>query len=87
MLSVIQPPSSGPITGATIVVIAQTDRAVPAFDFGKLAISSDWDSGIMGPATAPWMTRNSISMPIVGASAHRNEAATNSMTDHVNSLT
>ncbi len=34
MLSVIQPPSSGPITGATSVVIAHMPIASPASAFG-----------------------------------------------------
>src|SRR5580658_4856658 len=87
MLSVIQPPSRGPTTGATIVVMAHTDSAAPDLAFGKLAINSDCDSGIIGPATAPCSTRNAISRPMVGARAHRNEAATNRPIDHVNRRT
>jgi hypothetical protein len=34
MLSVIQPPSSGPVTGATSVVIPQIASALPALAFG-----------------------------------------------------
>ena len=49
----IQPPSTGPTTGATSVVMAQIASAVPAFSLGKLASSSDCDNGIIGPATAP----------------------------------
>ena len=83
----IQPPSRGPTTGATIVVMAQTDRAVPDFVFGKLEISSDCDNGIIGPATAPCSTRKQMSNPIVGASAHRKEAATNRAIEQVNRRT
>src|ERR1700722_8528072 len=61
MLSVIQPPNSGPITGATRVVIAQMASAVPALAFEKLDSSNACDSGIMGPATAPCRTRKAIS--------------------------
>jgi hypothetical protein len=34
MLSVSQPPSTGPITGATTVVIDHMAIAMPAFSFG-----------------------------------------------------
>ena len=71
MLSVIQPPSNGPITGATSVVIAQMASALPAFALGKLDSSSACDSGIIGPATAPCRTRNAISICSDGASPHR----------------
>ena len=70
-----------------MVVIAHTDRAEPDLAFGKLEISSACESGIIGPATAPCRTRKAINMPIVGASAHRNDAATNSASDQVKSRT
>ena len=45
----IQPPNSGPITGATSVVIAQMASAVPALALEKLDSSKACDSGIIGP--------------------------------------
>ncbi len=52
-LSEIQPPSSGPQTGAAMVVIDQMALAVAAWRWGKMARSSASEPGIMGPETPP----------------------------------
>ncbi len=49
--------------------------------------SSVCDSGIMGPATKPWSTRNAISSSMDGARPHRMDAITNRITLIVNSFT
>ncbi|MNY07388.1 hypothetical protein D3C86_1401890 [compost metagenome] len=77
-MSEIQPPSSGPATGATSVVMDQTASAMPALDFGKLASIRVCDSGIMGPATAPCSTRNAISASRDGEKPQSQDASTNS---------
>src|SRR3954451_9678395 len=63
-LSVIQPPRSGPTTGATRMVSEKVARATPAFSRGEVERSSVCESGIIGPATAPWITRKKISIGI-----------------------
>src|ERR1700754_180927 len=42
--------------------------------------------GYIGPATAPWMARNRISMLMLCAMPHRNEASENSSVAHTNSF-
>src|ERR1700722_4706151 len=87
MLSVIQPPNRGPRTGATKVVMAQMARAVPAFAFEKLESSNACERGIMGPATAPCMTRKRISSCSDVARPHSSEAMENKTMDAVNNRT
>ncbi|CFD89284.1 Uncharacterised protein [Bordetella pertussis] len=86
-MSEIQPPSSGPATGATSVVMDQTASAMPALCLGKLASISACDSGIIGPATAPCSTRKPIRASSVGEKPHSHEASTNSRVEVRNSRT
>src|SRR6185437_14455197 len=44
-------------------------------------------TGYIGPATAPWMARNTSSMPMLCETPHRNEDATNSSVHAVNRRT
>src|SRR5258708_6353071 len=67
MLSVIQPPSTGPTTGATSVVIAHIASAVPALAGGELASSRDRHRGIICPPTAARRTPNRTSHRSAGA--------------------
>src|SRR5204863_3202751 len=77
-LSVIQPPSTGPTTGATRMVSEKAASAAPAFSRGYVESSSVCESGIIGPATAPCTTRKKTSIGMETARPQRNEAATKS---------
>ncbi len=80
-LSEIQPPSSGPQTGAAMVVIDQMALAVAACRWGKMPRSKASEPGIMGPETPPWSSRKKISDWMFHATPHRNEAMVNSATE------
>src|ERR1700722_12221139 len=71
----------GPQTGATSVVIDQMPSAVVRFSGGKIEISNACEPGIMGPETAPWITRKTTSEDRLQAVPHRNEATVNRTTD------
>ena len=83
----IQPPSSGPTTGATSVVTPHSAKAVPASARGKLDSSKDCDSGIIGPATKPCSTRKNTSISSDVAKPHSHEVMTNSSTLMLNRRT
>ena len=87
MLSVIQPPNSGPTTGATSVVMPHRASAVPASARGKLDSSRVCDSGIIGPATRPCSTRKNTSISSDVAKPHSQEVMTNSSTLMLNRRT
>ena len=57
-LSVIQPPSIGPMTGARMVVEDHIDRAMLRRSGGLCPSISACDSGTMKPPAAPCMMRN-----------------------------
>src|SRR5919198_302942 len=77
-LSVIQPPSTGPTTGATRIVSAKVASATPAFSRGYVERSSVCESGIIGPATAPCTMRKKTSIGMEMARPQRSEARTKS---------
>ena len=77
----------GPITGATSVVMPHNANAMELLAGGYVDSSSACDSGIIGPATAPWMIRAVISMPMLGASPHAHDDSTNKMIDVMNRRT
>src|SRR5574337_644777 len=52
-----------------------------------MPISRLWVIGYIGPATAPWMARNTSSMPMLWEMPHMNDAATNSKVQAVNRRT
>jgi hypothetical protein len=86
-LSVIQPPSKGPTTGATKVVIPQRAKAVPALAAGKLESNKVCDIGIIGPATKPCITRNNTNISKDEAKPHNQLVKTNNMMLAVINLT
>ena len=59
--------------GATSVVIDQIASAMPRRDAGKIDISSVCEPGIIGPDTAPCITRKAISDSKLHAMPHRND--------------
>ena len=69
------PPTVGPSAGAAnsmIPAATEMDRALP-----PLPSSMDIASGTSGAATSPCTTRNAISAPMPGDSAHSADAAVN----------
>ena len=75
----IQPPSSGPITGATSVVIAHIAIAVPAFaraDSSTAAASAT--AGSSARRRGPAARGTAISDSMFGARPHSHDASTNS---------
>src|SRR5690606_10451264 len=64
-----------------------TASAMPALAFGKLDSISAWESGIMGPATAPCSTRKAIKASSEGEKPHSQDARTKSRVDIRNSRT
>ena len=69
------PPTVGPSAGAAnsmIPAATEIDRALP-----PLPSSMDIASGTSGAATSPCTTRNAISAPMPGDSAHSADAAVN----------
>jgi hypothetical protein len=85
---VIQPPSSGPTTGATSVVMAHIAIAKPASAAGSwpAAASATAGSSARPPGPAARGRRSAI-RSMFGASPHSHEASTNSSTLAVNRRT
>ena len=81
------PPSTGPKTGADMVVIDQIVSAVARRCGGKTEISSAWLPGISGPETAPCKTRKATSTGRFHAIPHRKEATVNARSAAVNTRT
>ncbi len=77
----MKPPSTGPATGATNVVIDHIASAVPLFSGGNRRSSSACEPGIIGPDTAPCSTRNTTSEGRLQASPQRKDAAVKASTD------
>src|SRR5580658_8269736 len=75
------PPRIGPQIGATSVVADQIASAVPLLLAGNSVNRSAWEPGIMGPDTAPWSTRNTISSVMLSEMPHRNDAMVNKRID------
>ena len=83
----IQPPRVGPTIGATTVTMAIRASAMPRFSAGYTAISRLCVTGYIGPATAPWMARNTSSMPMLPEIPHSIEVTENRSVHQTNSLT
>src|SRR2546430_17512205 len=79
-LSVIHPPSHGPIVGATTTAIPYTANAMPRFSSGNVSFKIACSLGCKPPPPAPCRILNSTSTPRLGASPHRNELTVNSAT-------
>ena len=69
----IQPPSVGPITGATTTPMPYTAMAMPCFSRGKLSTRIACEIGCSAPPPTPCSTRKKISEPSVGARPHKAE--------------
>ena len=81
MLSVIQPPSSGPITGATSVVMAHIASASAGQRLGVARQQQRLRQRDHRPGHEPLQRRGTtISISMLGARPHSHEASTNSST-------
>src|ERR1700730_15442269 len=76
-LSVIQPPSVGPIDGAHIAVTPYTENASPLFSGGNVSARIAWAIGCRPPPPAPRITRDSRRMPSDGAMPQKSELTVN----------
>ena len=76
--SAIAPPTTGPAMRASPVSATEDAERLRALSGGNAALSSAIASGTTSAAPTPCMARAAISQPIVGASAHAADAATNS---------
>ena len=76
----IQPPSQGPIVGATTTAMPYTAKAMPRFSSGKVSFRMACSLGCKPPPPAPCRIRNSTSTLRLGASPHKNELTVNSAT-------
>ncbi|CUK03791.1 Uncharacterised protein [Achromobacter xylosoxidans] len=85
--SVSQPPSTGPATGPAMLVMAHIDSASVRLSDGKMATSSAWLSGTMGPDTMPCSTRKASSDSKFCATPHSTEASVKAATDSTNRRT
>src|SRR3954464_12247945 len=72
--------------GATTVTIASRASAMPRLAGGYIEISRLCVIGYIGPATAPWMARKTMSMVMLCAIPHRNEASENNSVAMTNSF-
>src|ERR1700723_3117333 len=84
-LSVIQPPSVGPMMGATTTPIPYTAIAMPCLLRGKLSTRMAWEIGCRPPPPAPCRTRKKMSRKRLGARPHRNELMVKMTTQPMNS--
>src|SRR5260370_34952014 len=82
-LSVIQPPSHGPIVGATTTAIPYTAKAIPRFSRENVSFKIACSLGCKPPPPAPCRMRNSTSTPRLGAKPHRNELTVNNATQEM----
>ena len=67
--------------GATSVVIDQMPSAGERLLSGKIDISNVCEPGIIGPDTAPCITRNTMSELRFHAMPHRKDASVNNSTE------
>src|ERR1700743_2720454 len=79
-LSVIHPPSVGPIAGATTTAIPQIANAIPKYSFGKVSANIDCSLGASPPPPAPCNTRKISSAVKLGASPQSSELTVNTAT-------
>ena len=73
-----------PATATQVSQFGVTWTFDKSYEVGQFVTGDYW---IIGPATAPWMTRNTISHESEGAKPHRNDAMTNRMIEARNSRT
>ncbi len=78
MLSVIQPPSSGPTMVATPKTLMSTPAHRALWAGGKMSPRMAWVMGSMAPAPSPWRARNPMSSTIERLCPHSAEPTTNS---------
>ena len=78
MLSVMTPPSVGPMVGPMITTKPNRAKAWPRFSRGKLSTSMDCSLGARHPPPIPCRMRASTSMVRLGAKPHRKDAPVNS---------
>ena len=69
-VSVIQPPSVGPMMGAAMMPRVQNAIALPCSLPGNSSSSTACESGCKHPPVAPCRTRKTMSMGRLGASPH-----------------
>jgi hypothetical protein len=79
-LSVIHPPSVGPMAGANTTAIPYTANAMPRFLGSKVSARIACSLGCNPPPPAPCKMRKIISMVRLGAMPQRNELIVNSAT-------
>src|SRR5512138_683589 len=63
-LSVIHPPSSGPMMGPNMTPTPKIDMASPCWAGGKVSSRMDWEIGCSAPPAMPWKTRNTVTVMI-----------------------
>ena len=79
-LSVIQPPSVGPIAGASTTAMPYTANAMPRLRGSKVSARIACSLGCRPPPPAPCNTRQIINVARFGASPQRNELIVNNAT-------
>src|ERR1700722_777595 len=79
-LSVIHPPSVGPIAGANTTAMPYTAKAMPRLLGSKVSARIACSLGCSPPPPAPCKIRQIISVVRLGASPQRNELIVNSST-------
>ena len=79
-VSVMKPPSVGPIAGASTTAIPYTAKAMPRFAGGKVSARMACSLGASPPPPSPCRTRKKISDARLGAMPQRNELMVNSAT-------
>src|ERR1700733_6303960 len=84
--SVSQPPSVGPIIGATTIPKPYKALAVPRWLGGKLSSKIDWAKGCMAPPPKPCSTRAKIRMGMLAATPQTKEASVKIMVQPIKNL-
>ena len=79
-LSDSQPPSVGPITGATTTAMPNSAKPWPRLAGGNESARIDCDTGTMPPPPKPCRMRNSSRVGRFHAKPHSTELAANSVT-------
>src|ERR1700736_3271509 len=82
-LSVIQPPSVGPMAGAVTTAMPYTANAMPRLAGGKVSARMACSLGCKPPPPAPCRTRQMIRVARFGASPHKNELTVKRATQHM----
>ena len=76
-----QPPSVGPMAGATIAAMPQMASVRPCRSRGYSPSTMAMPTGSSAPPPKPWRTRKKTSTPKVGARAQAAEAAVKAASD------